>query len=221
MRKSSTRKIIIALLMLLTICLYFISGTYARYTWKGEATSTVTVAKWQVGLGEGQTQTIEAPIALTVADNNDVVDGKIAPSYKATGEIEINPEGSEVAIDYTVKIDVSEIRDADNGIALNITDILINGTSVKADIVDTDGVFSYDGTIALTDQTKALTRADNKVMVTFEATWEDDGETMDALENAGYGENQDTQAGIKTGADLTLTLPVTVLMQQHIEEAAA
>ena len=46
--QNSKRRIgVIVMLLILAIALYLISGTYSRYTWKGETTGTVAVAKWQ------------------------------------------------------------------------------------------------------------------------------------------------------------------------------
>ena len=75
--KATTRKIAIITLMLLVVCLYFVAGTYAKYTWKGTATGSVAVAKWQVGLGSEQTATTD--VTFAVKDNENVATGKIAP----------------------------------------------------------------------------------------------------------------------------------------------
>lgn len=219
-KNNSTKKIIIALLMLLTICLYFVSGTYARYTWKGEATANVTVAKWQVGLnaGEGNEQVTNTTVDLQVAANNDVVAGKIAPDKTATGEIIINPNGSEVAIDYTVKIDLSKFTDFD----LSLAKVEAYNGDTKVTITEVegqDGVFK--GTIALKGdegQKVALT-SDDSVKVVFAVKWVDDGTTAEDVTDAGYGTNLDTVKGM--GTDLDISIPVTILMEQHIEEPVA
>ena len=91
--QNSKRRIgVIVMLLILAIALYLISGTYSRYTWKGETTGTVAVAKWQVGLSD--TQTSELNVDFNIDGNTDVVSGKIAPGSTATGEFSINPKGS-------------------------------------------------------------------------------------------------------------------------------
>ena len=51
--KKSTVTIVIALLIILTVCLYFISGTYARYADSRSGNATVSVAKWSVSITDG------------------------------------------------------------------------------------------------------------------------------------------------------------------------
>ena len=46
---------------------------------------------------------------VNVNENENVVAGKIAPGSTATGEFVIDPTGSEVAIDYEVKIDTTNM----------------------------------------------------------------------------------------------------------------
>jgi len=205
-QKTKKRISVIIMLMLLAICLYLISGTYARYTWKGEATGDVTIAKWQVGLGENQTTT--ADVHLTIKENTDVVEGKIAPSSTATGNLVINPNGSETSIDYKLDIDDSALEAMD--INLKVSAIKADGVALTA---NEDGV--YTGTISLKNKSTALTK-DDSVEITFEVTWEDDGVNYDSLTVGadGYGTNKDTSAG-KSVTD-GLTIPVTVSMQQHI-----
>ena len=46
MRKSKVRDIVVALIVL-AIALFFIAGTYARYSSSATVNGTVQVAKWQ------------------------------------------------------------------------------------------------------------------------------------------------------------------------------
>ncbi len=202
--KSTTRKIAIITLMLLVVCLYFVAGTYAKYTWKGTATGNVAVAKWQVGLGTEQTATTN--VTFTVKDNANVATGKIAPGCTATGTIDINPAGSEVSVDYKFKIDVTKLP---QGIDMKVSSVKVGNTTITR---GADGY--YSGTIELAGK-EALTAEDAKT-VTIEATWTDDGTTLDSVNDDGYGQNSDTQEGIKEDTQREITIPVTVLMEQHV-----
>lgn len=202
--KATTRKIAIITLMLLVVCLYFVAGTYAKYTWKGTATGSVAVAKWQVGLGSEQTATTD--VTFTVKNNENVAKGKIAPGCTATGTIDINPEGSEVSVDYKFKIDVTKLP---QGIDMKVSSVKVGNTTITR---GPDGY--YSGTIELAGK-EALT-ADDAKTVTIEATWTDDGTTLDSVNDDGWGQNSDTQEGIKEDAEREITIPVTVLMEQHV-----
>lgn len=202
--KATTRKIAIITLMLLVVCLYFVAGTYAKYTWKGTATGSVAVAKWQVGLGSEQTATTD--VTFAVKDNENVATGKIAPGCTATGTIDINPEGSEVSVDFKFKIDDTKLP---QGIDMKVSSVKVGDTAITR-----GGDGYYSGTIELAGK-DALTAADAKT-VTIEATWTDDGTTLGSVNDDGYGQNSDTQEGIKADEDREITIPVTVLMEQHV-----
>ncbi len=202
--KATTRKIAIITLMLLVVCLYFVAGTYAKYTWKGTATGSVAVAKWQVGLGSEQTATTD--VTFAVKDNENVATGKIAPGCTATGTIDINPEGSEVSVDFKFKIDDTKLP---QGIDMKVSSVKVGDTAITR-----GGDGYYSGTIELAGK-DALT-ADDAKTVTIEATWTDDGTTLGSVNDDGYGTNSDTQEGIKADAEREITIPVTVLMEQHV-----
>ena len=51
--KKSTIVTVIAILMVITVCLYFISGTYARYADSRSGNATTSVAKWAVSITDG------------------------------------------------------------------------------------------------------------------------------------------------------------------------
>lgn len=203
--KATTRKIVIITLMLLVVCLYFVAGTYAKYTWKGTATGKVAVAKWQVGLGAEQTATTD--VAFTVKDNVNVATGKIAPDCTATGTLEINPEGSEVSVDYKFKIDMTKLPE---NLDLKVSSVKVGETTLTR---GADGW--YTNTIAL--PSTGVFTADDAKTVTIEATWTDDGATLDSPNDDDYGKNTDTQIGIiENDTDRQITIPVTVRMEQHV-----
>lgn len=201
--KSTTRKIAIVTLMLLVVCMYFVAGTYAKYTWKGTATGSVAVAKWQVGLGSSQESTTD--VTFTVENNTNVATGKIAPGCTAKADIVVNPNGSEVSVDYKFKVDATKLP---AGINMSVSSVTVDGEEATK-----DGEW-YKGTIAL-DGKEKLTDEDQKT-VTVSVTWTDDGTTLDSVNADGYGKNDDTLEGIKADAARQITIPVTVLMEQHV-----
>lgn len=200
--QNSKRRIgVIVMLLILAIALYLISGTYSKYTWKGEATGTVAVAKWQVGLND--TQTTALTIDFNIDGNTNVVNGKVAPGSTATGEFSINPNGSETSVDYKLVIDETALEDI--GANLVIDQVLAGETELTAEADN-----SYTGTINLNGS--ALTTADT-VNIKIKVKWVEDGTTADNVTENGYGTNADTKLGIE---GTTIQIPVKVQMQQHI-----
>lgn len=186
-------KLLMVTLMLLVMCLYYVSGTYARYTTSLEGNATVTVAKWAVQLknGAGTTLTENFELPLTVTTNADVVANKIAPACEATATINVDLTGTEVAVDILAEVDEEELATA-----LGITQDQI---SVE---VDVDG--ATDGYVPLVDGA-AFTSSNGVKEVTITVTWENLG--TDAADA------EDTELGIAAGE---IEIPVTLTVQQHI-----
>lgn len=203
--KATTRKLVIITLMLLVVCLYFVAGTYARYAWKGTATGTAAVAKWQVGFGTTQTATQE--VEFTVNENQDVATGKIAPGCTATGQFVLNPEGSEVSIDYKFKIDDTQLP---KGVNMKVSSVTINGEEISRG----EDEEYYTKTFALGGRDKLT--ADDSSTVIISVTWISDGETANSGSPDGYLNNADTKEGRKPDEQRSITLPVTVVMEQHV-----
>ena len=195
MKKSSITAIIV-LLMVLTVCLYFISGTYARYADEYSGTAKVDVAKWNVQMTDGKSaleNTFELP--FVVESNTNVVADKIAPGSTATATMELDLTGTEVAVDFEATIDDAKIAEifGDSADAVELT------TSVEGAATSTSAT-----TIALPKNGQAFDSSNGKVIVKLTLTW-----TNDDLNNA-----SDTVVG-ETGS--TLEIPVDITVQQHID----
>lgn len=193
---KKTVKSLIAVLMLLTVCLYFISGTYARYTSTAAGTAKVDVAKWAVAFTDGTDPlTEDFELTFKVAANPNVVSNKIAPATTATATVVVDLDGTEVAVDYDALVDETDLATVFGASAANVevtTTAKVNGTE------DTSGTIALIGDTAFTDQ-------NGKVEITITLTWDD---TNTPETNAA-----DTTVGMAGG---TLTLPVTVTLEQHV-----
>lgn len=88
MKKSNKKIMVIVLMLLLAICLYYVAGTYAKYTATATANSTLDVAKWAVKIGEvdlaSGAKDFKSELTL-VSSNTKVKTGKIAPGTEASG----------------------------------------------------------------------------------------------------------------------------------------
>ena len=195
MRKSKVRDIVVALIVL-AIALFFIAGTYARYSSSATVNGTVQVAKWQVKLDDTDisTTTTTKNITFTVQSNTNVVDGKIAPAVTATAEVELDLTGTEVAVDFDATIDPN----------FDLTTVGASGDKLTL-TTKVDGTAYTSGTVQTISlpNGSAFTAANGKKTVTLELTW-----TNDDTNNA-----DDSTMG---NAAPTITIPVTLTAQQHI-----
>lgn len=202
MRKSKVRDIIVALIILV-IALFFIAGTYARYSSTGSGTGNVQVAKWAVKINDADiTTTNTFTINFVEVANNNIVDGKIAPDGRLYADFEIDPTGSEVALDYEFALGQIKAgtEAAPDGIAVEKV-CTVDG-STETPLTPTDG--KYTGTIALASQTAALS-ASEKVTVRVYIKWTNSDEAARLT--------TDTAAGI---AAPQLSIEVTGTAKQHI-----
>ena len=210
-KKSIVLVIIVA--MLLTISLYFIGGTYARYISEFEGQGTATVAAWKVKVGEKdgtEEKQTAVPVTFTVAENAFVVSEKIAPATKLTGKLAVDLTGSEVAVELSAVINKEALTTA-----------LTEYTGLSEDFVVSDPEITKaaestypdqkitDGVIKLQDD-EAFTEANGKFDITFTIEWKDNTANDKSATKLGI----DAQSGSKT-----ITVPVTVTAKQHIQGA--
>lgn len=188
MTKNNKKIMVIALLLLLAICLYFVAGTYAKYTATATANSTLSVAKWAVKLGNvdiaGGSQDFTSELQLQTSSSS-VKSGKIAPGSEATGSFTIDPNGTEVAMKYSISI--GEI--SYSGTAANKPNVEITGVKAGETALTKNAEGKYTGNIALDG---------SPVEITVTAKWTDAA--------------NDTAAGKEAK---TLTVPVTVTVEQN------
>ena len=190
MRKNKVLKLSIALI-LLVIAIFFIAGTYSRYSTTGKANAKVDVAKWDVAIKNGDTalNTTTKDIVFVVEPNEYVVPERIAPATKATADIDVYLAGTEVAVDLIAELGTT--ANVPEGATLSMT---IDGATYTA---------GDKATFALPNG-QAFTAQNGKKTVKLTLTWD----------NSDSRNVTDTAAGI---AAKTVTVPITVTAQQHID----
>lgn len=200
---KKTVKSLIAVLMLLTVCLYFISGTYARYTSTASGTVEVEVAQWAVAINNVDMVANDTfNITFTEVENDYVVNNKFAPTSKLYADFVIDPNGSEVAIDYSFTLGAIE-SDGTATIpdSLKVSKVVKMNGDVEGDTLTAGQDNTYTGTINLASQTAELTDA-QAVTVRVYVEWTDDGPNA-----------TDTALGDEAP---TLTMEVTAIATQHV-----
>jgi hypothetical protein len=194
-RKTRTKRAIFVVIALLLVA-YLISSTYARYSTVGEANGKVDIAKWAVVMKADDGTTLNSTtqdITFTVQSNTEVVPGKIAPAVTAKAEIELDLTGTEVSVDFTPTIGAYTPSTLPSADKITLTSAVEGGTV---------GSSNY---IPLVDNS-AFTASNGKKKVTLTLTWTNDDEN-----NA-----NDTATGMLADGSRTITIPVTLTVQQHI-----
>lgn len=196
-RKTRTKRAIFAAIALLLVA-YLISSTYARYSTEGKATGTIQVAKWAVVMKADDGTTLESttqPITFTVQKNTNVVPGKIAPAVTAVAEVELDLEGTEVAVDFDAVIDQSAIETLGASSDKLTLDVKVDGKTYTSGTSQTINLIGNS----------AFTSTNGKKKVTLTLTWDNE----DPANNP-----DDTTMG---EAAPTLEIPVTLTAKQHID----
>ncbi len=195
-RKTRTKRAIFVVIALLLVA-YLISSTYARYSTVGEANGKVDIAKWAVVMKADDGTTLNSTtqdITFTVQSNTEVVPGKIAPAVTAKAEIELDLTGTEVSVDFTPTIGAytpsTTLPSADK---ITLTSAVEGGTVGSSNYIPLVG-------------NSAFTASNGKKKVTLTLTWANDDEN-----NA-----DDTATGMLADGSRTITIPVTLTVQQHI-----
>lgn len=191
---------ILAVLLLLLVVVT-VSYTYSMYKGFGTVESKARIAKWAVKIGENDLSSYAStPLSaeLTLSDNEYVADNVIAPGRSGTYTVEIDPTGSQVAIDYIIK--VSGIEGIENekikvtGARYWIGEVTGEGTAA-AEATGTDGV-----TIS---QSLADVLANKKLTVEVTIEWL----------NVDTNDEVDTNNGKEAGE---ITVNTSITAKQHI-----
>ena len=194
-RKTRTKRAIFVVIALLLVA-YLISSTYARYSTVGEANGKVDIAKWAVVMTADDGTTLNSTtqdITFTVQSNTEVVPGKIAPAVTAKAEIELDLTGTEVSVDFTPTIGAYTPSTLPSVDKITLTSAVEGGTVGSSNYIPLVG-------------NSAFTASNGKKKVTLTLTWANDDEN-----NA-----DDTATGMLADGSRTITIPVTLTVQQHI-----
>lgn len=101
---SKKKKIIVIVANLSAIVISFLGGqTFSKYITEVKGTGSAQVAMWSFKVYGDNEQTQNVKLASTV-DDNTLVDNKIAPGTKGSFSIKIDGEGSDVGINYNIKV---------------------------------------------------------------------------------------------------------------------
>lgn len=206
---NKTVKTFMVVAIIFTLSLYFIGGTYARYTGDFTGDATAQVAEWSVNLdGKGEEQTT-MDLTFTPTENENVVDDKIAPGSTATANATIDLTGTEVAVDVIVEATDEGLQQAIQKLGLNdgeikfTSDLRVGGS----DGVQSSGKGTEAEPYKITLPNSGAFISDDKLHITLTLTWD----------NQDTNDSKDTEAGKKAESAGEITIPVKMTVKQHID----
>ena len=157
--KSKSKRRIFRFLGFYSILAFFLLfyNTFARYTTVVQNESKVAIANWHISINNNNilnsgtlTNTIELiPTTQTTTDN------KLAPGQSGYFDISINPEGTDVGIQYIINFDTTNIP---TGILLDTYEILENGITGRIENSKIEGEINLQQMQQLTSSEKKTIR---------------------------------------------------------------
>ena len=195
-KKSKKKNILIAIELMLIAIIIFSMYAYSRYSSKVNGTGTATIAKWSFKVN-GQTETLATiNLADTMKTNNTVKQGTVAPGTEGSFNLEIDGSGSEVAIEYTINLKITDKPQ-------NLNFYADSGYSQK--IEASEGAMTITGGIPL---------AEVETPVTKTIYWKWPYRTGETDEEKQNNDEKDT-----TDSEKTVTMDITIVgIQKNPEE---
>ena len=147
--KSKNKGAVVVLALALIVAIILSMYAYSKYTSTLTGNGTSTVAKWSFKVN-GQTQTIpDIELGETMDAHNNVVTPKLAPGTSGHFDLILDGSGSEVAIDYNIKLAITQ---KPTNLKFYLDD------KYQTPISETDGTLNIAGSIALEDVNTPLTK---------------------------------------------------------------
>lgn len=191
MKKKKSLILIIALL-LVAVTSGVVTLTYSRYISTATGTDTAKVAPWKINVNNTDIVANNTFTTDTIiwSQSSYTSEGYIAPGRTGTFEIEIDPTGSKVALEYKIAIDTTAITNSN----ITISSVKVGAT----ELVGSNGIYTDNFTLAEVE-------SGNTKIVTVTISWTD--------ENTDTANTADTTTG---QAATDISIPVTVTATQLV-----
>lgn len=199
--------------VLCLITMSLTSGTLARYASSVDGNATATVAAWKIAFKDGTndfstTKTVALkPDKTKFVDTGLVVDNKVAPEIMGSLTLEVDGTGTEVAFDYTIELDLGNIKKGDT--ATTNCPLKFYSDATCATPLDTTG-----NKVSVSDTVYANATGENaqKKTVTVYWKWDTTSTTDDAT---------DTALGVESVTNsVVFSIPVTIKATQTLTAPA-
>ena len=210
--RVSKVKNVILLAIVIAFLIAIIGGTYSRFISSGNVNSSASVAKWHIVLSDGTSNSDSYDIssesktfaidAVPGDNSQNVAEGKLAPGKNVVASLEVDPTGSEVAVDYQLDIDFSNVSGFGNArLSISNAKYSLDGGEDQDLLVDTStGKYTYEE--SLQD-----VLAGKKVTFKVYISWDNLGTSN--------GNSNDSSIGANS---TSITIPMSVTAKQHLED---
>lgn len=146
------------IMYLILIVFAFMNYSFSKYTSTGEGTTRVDVANFQIAVnGTEVTQSVQQ-------ENFDLnLNKKLVPDSTGYFEVAINPNGTQVDLEYELNFDLTELN-SENNRNIQLTEYSLDGGVTKHSVTNN----KISGEINLPENTKTFSEED---IVTARVYW--------------------------------------------------
>lgn len=190
------KKTIYSLLVIfsLTLCVFFITESYAKYLTSTEGNAKMNVARWKIIVNNEDIKnnsSLTTQITPTFLGNDNIAENVIAPTSEGYFDLIIDATEADVSFKYNIDIDVDENSSVQD---LKISKFVID----EEEIIPTDNTYSIERQVLHRDNTQIIN-------IRVYIYWDDS-------ESASMDNTMDTQATIDNNALLNVNLNFTQLV---------
>lgn len=175
-RVSKKKKRWINFLSMYLIFVFFVLSnfTLSRYSGKIEATTTLKVAKFTAKVN--QEDVVEKKeFTLNLSQNSSSLNNKMTPDSEGYFDIEINPEGAQVSLDFELIFDMTELQNTKVDLkkyTIDYTENYTNNTQMNVLEIPENNIIT--GEIILDETDIDGFTADDKITVRVFWQWNED-----------------------------------------------
>lgn len=190
------KKTIYSLLVIfsLTLCVFFITESYAKYLTSTEGNAKMNVARWKIIVNNEDIKnnsSLTTQITPTFLGNDNIAENVIAPTSEGYFDLIIDATEADVSFKYNIDIEVDENSSVQD---LKISKFVIG----EEEIIPTDNTYSIERQVLHKDNTQIIN-------IRVYIYWDDS-------ESASMDNTMDTQATIDNNALLNVNLNFTQLV---------
>ena len=190
------KKTIYSLLVIfsLTLCVFFITESYAKYLTSTEGNAKMNVARWKIIVNNEDIKnnsSLTTQITPTFLGNDNIAENVIAPTSEGYFDLIIDATEADVSFKYNIDIEVDENSSVQD---LKISKFVID----EEEIIPTDNTYSIERQVLHKDNTQIIN-------IRVYIYWDDS-------ESASMDNTMDTQATIDNNALLNVNLNFTQLV---------
>lgn len=168
--KTKKKKRLVNFIAFYTILVFFmfINYTFSRYTVTTGKTATIEIAKFTIKVNETTVEQSNT-FGLKLSPTTNTADNKISPDSTGYFDIEIDPAGTEVSLEYQIFFDLTSIQTASRKITLTEYSLDSGATNIE---MPTDNIIT--GEILLASNSSTGFTSSDKITIRVFWEWTED-----------------------------------------------